>query len=268
LNKEVFTNIHIFKIQVTETPFQMHFRIPFFYYCFSNSLNHQPLYTVQAPVLIITQCLLQTSQEIPIFFYPHHLINIINCLSSSGQTYYYLQSSDKKQPYKAHVYAESQTQWTVLSMTWNETANTAEFHWPWMLIFGTSHCSWPVTLTSLFRHLVTGSHKSEWQKSVWRVNSPHSLLIRQITTLSSLKLSLALRLTAFKLKGLRLALNHAAYRMLPNRVCIVLKESFMLFMLYENTSFFYSQYFVSSSNQTGICACVRVCVCSSLTGPH
>ena len=62
----------------------------------------------------------------------------------------------------------------------------------------------------------------------------HSLLLRQIA-LRSLKLALALRLTAFKLNRSRLTLNHLVYCMLPKRVCILLKESFILFMPYENT---------------------------------
>jgi len=142
------------------------------------------------------------------------------------------------------MYAGSQTQQTVLSVIWNETANTAEFHWSRMLTFGTSHCSWPVTSTSLFQHLVSCSHKSGWRVD-GESTYPHSLLISQIN-LSSLELSLALRLTVFKLNGPRLALNHVAHCMLPKRVCISLKGSFMLLIFLKNTLHSYYRYFVSS----------------------
>jgi len=112
----------------------------------------------------------------------------------------------------------------------------------------------PLFMTSHFNITVLTSCNSFTQirmMSGWWANSPHSLLIRQIN-LSSLELSLALRLTVFKLNGPRLALDHVAYCMLPKCVCILLKESFMSLMLHNNTLYSYHRYFVSSWNQTGI----------------
>jgi len=99
---------------------------------------------------------------------------------------------------------------------------------------------------------------------------PHSLLIRQIN-LSSLELSLALRLTVFKLNGLRLALNHVAYCMLPKCFCILLKESFMLLMLHKNTSYSYHRHFVKflePNRHLTMKLNIYIYVHNNFTGPH
>jgi hypothetical protein len=126
-------------------------------------------------------------------------------------------------------------------------------------------------MTSHFN--ITVSTSCNWitqirMTSGWRVNSFHSLLIRQIN-LSSLELSLALRLTAFKLDGPRLALNHVAYCRLPKRVCIMLKESFMILcfmkILYILITIIL---YVLGTKHTPDNETEYTCVCNSFTGPN
>lgn len=105
-------------------------------------------------------CLMSMS----IYFYPHHQINTIHFFFYHTQDKHNIICKVKTTNSKLRHKFTQNRRLNELYCQWykNDTANIAEFHWSWMLSFGTSNCSWPVTSISLFWQLVTCSHKSGW----------------------------------------------------------------------------------------------------------